>query len=112
MKRIISSCSQCRRWTLSLKYPEHNLCWTGREFKEIDIDDISKDTPDWCPLPAAVDVEALQRLFIDLLDESMSLYQHYPNNYRKTAEEYFAEEVEMKNEIIRAIKPASGEGEK
>lgn len=35
----------------------------------------------------------MMNALIDLLIDSMNLYQHYPNNFRMTAKEYFAEEI-------------------
>ena len=40
-------------------------------------------------------LQELLQSYNDLLEEAICLYQHYPNNFRKTAEEYFKEEIEL-----------------
>lgn len=49
--------------------------------------------------PQLADVRAgLQELLVgynELLVEAINLYQHYPNNFRATAEEYFQSEINL-----------------
>lgn len=41
----------------------------------------------------------VQAIYDELLEEAMYLYQYYPNNFRKTVEEYFKKEIEMQKRI-------------
>ena len=49
------------------------------------------------------EIEALKCLYAEnyrqLLAEAEDLYQHYPNNFRKTADEYFLEEKEYLKQL-------------
>ena len=45
------------------------------------------------------DFKELFESYILLLEEAMHLYRYYPNNFRKTAEEYFKREVELRNKL-------------
>ena len=44
-------------------------------------------------------LQELLQSYNDLLEEAICLYQHYPNKFRKTAEEYFEEEIELLKKI-------------
>jgi hypothetical protein len=46
----------------------------------------------------------LREAYEDLLIEAMNLYQYYPNNFRKTAEEYFKKEIELKKKLSEHYK--------
>jgi len=46
----------------------------------------------------------LRDAYEDLLIEAMNLYQYYPNNFRKTAEEYFKKEIELKKKLSEHYK--------
>ena len=35
----------------------------------------------------------------ELLEDAICLYQHYPNNFRKTADEYFKKEIEIQKKL-------------
>ena len=45
----------------------------------------------------------VRAVYDDLLEEAMYLYQYYPNNFRKTAEEYFKKEIEMQKSLSPLI---------
>jgi len=44
-------------------------------------------------------IKEVRAAYEDLLIESMDLYIYYPNNSRKTAEEYFRKEIELNEKL-------------
>lgn len=66
----------CRYWRDNDEYPEI----------------LSKNNA--CSLLAEV-----RAAFGELLIEAMNLYSYYPNNFRKTTEEYFKEEIELQKKL-------------
>jgi len=49
--------------------------------------------------PQLSDVLALFESYKDLLIEAKHLYSYYPNNFRKTVDEYFSEEMKIKDKL-------------
>ena len=45
----------------------------------------------------------IEKVFDELLIEAMYFYRQYPNNYRKTAEEYFKQEIELQKKIKKYL---------
>lgn len=64
------------------KYSEEELI-SGKKQTSVNITELSK----------------ILELFNELLEEAIYLYQYYPDNFKKTAEEYFAKEIEMQKKL-------------
>ena len=59
-------------------------------------DRIDENDYEYVRLAVLGDVRAI---YDELLEELMYLYQHYPNNFRKTPKEYFIKEKEMQKKL-------------
>lgn len=71
----------------------------GETDKEYDLDNYK----DWLENKLSMTHDAVlaevRAAYDDLLIEAMDLYQYYPNNFRKTAEEYFKKEIELQKKL-------------
>ena len=68
--------------------------------KEVDKEKLKKESHEILSKPDAYSLLAEVRAAYDeLLEDAICLYQHYPNNFRKTADEYFKKEIEIQKKL-------------
>lgn len=90
--------TDCEAW-IQAQENGHFDCNIFEEEEEEENEDENKDKE----IKFIAELEKLFIAYEDLLIEAMNLYEYYPNNFRKTVEKYFSQEIKIQEEYIKLL---------